>query len=156
MFGKNPILPPKKGDGSILDVHKIFATFQGEGPFVGYPAIFIRLSGCNLSCDFCDTEFDSYESIAVEEIIRKVKNLSENEGKRIYKLIVISGGEPFRQPIEKLCQKLISKEFQVQIETNGTLYRELPKEVKIICSPKNSGGGYKTIRNDLLPKISAF
>lgn len=157
MFGKNPILSSKKGDGSNLDVHKIFATFQGEGPFTGHPAIFIRLSGCNLACNFCDTDFDSFNNLPIDLIVDHVKGLAENrDKKRIANLIVITGGEPLRQPIEKLCQKLIDNNFKVQIETNGTLHRNLPKEVFIVCSPKNLGNGYKNIRSDLLPQINVF
>ena len=157
MFGKNPILSTKKGDGNSLDIHKIFATFQGEGPFSGHPAIFIRLSGCNLACDFCDTDFDDFNNLSVDLIIDHVKGLAENkEQKRIANLVVITGGEPLRQPIEKLCQKLIANNFQVQIETNGTLFRNLPKEVFIVCSPKNLGNGYKNIRADLLKRVNAF
>ena len=52
MFGKNPIKGLVKGDGSVLAINEIFSTFQGEGPFIGYPAVFIRLSGCNLACEF--------------------------------------------------------------------------------------------------------
>lgn len=73
-----------------------------------------------------------------------------------HRLIVITGGEPLRQPIEALCAALIERGFKVQIETNGTLYRELPQEVDIICSPKNTGVGYFPIRPDLLARINAF
>jgi 7-carboxy-7-deazaguanine synthase len=156
MFGKNLIRAPKKGDGSILEIQEIFATFQGEGPFTGYPAIFIRLGGCNLACSFCDTEFDSFDEMLIDDIITTAKNLAGNEAKRIYNLVVITGGEPLRQPIIKLCQKLLEENFQVQIETNGTLFQDLPIEVSIICSPKNNGNGYYPIRPDLLERISAF
>ena len=54
---------------SEIDVQEIFPTLQGEGPFVGYPSVFIRLGGCNLACDFCDTEFDSYKNFSLEKII---------------------------------------------------------------------------------------
>lgn len=156
MFGKNSILPPTKSNGAKLSVHKIFATFQGEGMFTGFPAIFIRLSGCNLACKFCDTEFDSGEDINLNDLITQVLNLANHDNKRIYNLIVITGGEPLRQNIIPLCKKLLSKKFQVQIETNGTLFQDLPKEVSIICSPKNNTTGYHQIRRDLLPRISAF
>ena len=157
MFGKNPILPPKKGDGSSLDVHKIFPTFQGEGPFVGHRAVFVRLSGCNLACEFCDTEFDSFNEMTIEEITNQVTKLCQDEqGKRVCNLVVITGGEPFRQPIEKFCQKLIDNGLTVQIETNGLIYRDLPKAVKIVCSPKNNGKGYQAIRPDLLARIDAL
>ena len=124
-FGNNPILAPKITDGKALDVQEIFATFQGEGIFTGFPAVFIRLGGCNLACKFCDTEFDSYQNLSLEEIILETKKLSENNKKRTHNLIVITGGEPLRQNIIPLCEELIQDGFVVQIETNGTLYRKL-------------------------------
>lgn len=184
MFGKNKILKPQNHDGLQLDVQEIFATFQGEGPFVGYPSVFVRLGGCNLACDFCDTEFDSFSNIKLAEIILKIEelarqNLSQKDIfvrqelakmqiilpakienwfnlERKRNLVVITGGEPLRQPIERLCEQLVALGFLVQIETNGTIFRNLPKEVKIICSPKVSGGKYHKIREDLLARIDAF
>ncbi|MFT6077620.1 MAG: organic radical activating enzyme, partial [Rickettsiales bacterium] len=155
MFGSNPILPPKKSDGKNLDIQEIFATFQGEGIFTGYPAIFIRLGGCNLACKFCDTEFDSFAERPLKEILQKTKELA-GEGRKTHNLVVITGGEPFRQNIDPLCKNLLENGFQVQIETNGTLFLDLPDEVDIVCSPKNPSGTYYPIRKDLLPKISAF
>lgn len=156
MFGKNQILKPKKSDGNLLDIQEIFFTFQGEGIFTGHPAVFIRLGGCNLACNFCDTEFDDFKELKLEEILKTVEYLAFKNNKRIANLIVITGGEPLRQPISKLCFELIQKGFTVQIETNGTLFQELPTGVEIICSPKNVSGKYFLIRQDLLPKISAF
>lgn len=146
MFGQNPKLPPEKGDGSILKVHSIFPTIQGEGPYTGHPAVFIRLSGCNLACSFCDTEFDTYTENAVEDVVAKVIAYANNA----IKLVVITGGEPFRQKIELLCKSLINHGFKIQIESNGTLYQTIPDEVEIVCSPKNTGNGYHEIRNDVL------
>jgi organic radical activating enzyme len=157
MFGKNKILKPEIHDGLHLDVQEIFPTFQGEGPYVGYPAVFVRLGGCNLACDFCDTEFDSYKNHSVEKIVSEVLRLAKNDSEElIRKLVVITGGEPLRQPIEFLCKELIALGFLVQIETNGTLFRELPKEVQIICSPKITNETYHQIRPDLLKRINAF
>ena len=157
MFGKNKILKPEIHDGSSLDVQEIFPTLHGEGPFVGQPAVFIRLGGCNLACSFCDTEFESYKKISVENIIKETLELAKNKaGKIIRKLIVITGGEPLRQPIERLCRELVRLNFLVQIETNGTIFRKLPKKVKIICSPKISNGKYHQIRPDLLSRIDAL
>jgi organic radical activating enzyme len=152
MFGNNPIRPPLPGDGQELEVQEIFKTIQGEGPLVGTPSIFIRLGGCNLACAFCDTEFESFTTISLDAILEKTKELAGNT----HRLIVITGGEPFRQPITALCNALIKEGFQVQIETNGTLYREIPSEVHVICSPKNQGQGYFAIRDDLLQRINAF
>ncbi len=157
MFGDNPIRQPEKGDGSILQVQNIFATFQGEGIYTGWPSVFIRLGGCNLACDFCDTEFESFTAMAIDSIVNKVNGLSgKNQGSFTHNLIVITGGEPFRQPIEKLCEKLLAEGYKLQIETNGTLFRKLPEAVDIVCSPKNTGSGYFPIRDDLLQRISAF
>ena len=91
----------------------------------------------------------------LEKILSEVDNLSK-ESEKQPELAVITGGEPFRQPIKKLCEELLKKGFLVQIETNGTLFQELPLEVKIICSPKNIDGKYHLIRPDLLPKINGF
>lgn len=157
MFGKNKILKPENHDGLHLDVQEIFPTLQGEGPYVGQPSVFVRLGGCNLACEFCDTEFETYKNFSLSEILDEVKKLSKNSsGNVVRKLVVITGGEPFRQPIEKLCEELVKENFLVQIETNGTLFRKLPKEIKIICSPKISNGKYHKIREDLLERINAF
>lgn len=157
MFGKNPKRAPVKGDGSVLSVKNIFKTIQGEGPHVGVPAIFLRLGGCNLACEFCDTEFEDYEDLALAEILAKIDDLSLNEkSTRSVKLVVITGGEPFRQPIGALCSALLDVGFMVQIETNGTIYSPVPEVVDIICSPKVSNGKYLSIREDLLPRITAL
>ena len=156
MFGNNPILPPKKSDGLTLDVQEIFKTFQGEGVFTGFPAIFLRLGGCNLTCKFCDTEFDSDKNWKLTEILKEIENLSKNGQKITHKLVVITGGEPMRQNLKPLITQLIEKKYQIQIETNGTLFQDLPQEIDIICSPKNSSGKYYEIRKDLLSRISAF
>ncbi len=157
MYGNNPIRPPLKHDGSALDIKHMFPTLQGEGPFAGHPSVFVRLGGCNLACHFCDTDFEDYSQMDTADIVRQVQKLALNdEKKRVRKLVVITGGEPLRQDIAPLCQSLLADGFLVQIETNGTLWRELPPEVHIICSPKNAGQGYFPVRDDLLPRISAF
>jgi len=153
MYGQNPKRPPFKGDGNILEIQEIFATIQGEGLYAGWPSVFIRLGGCNLACNFCDTEFESYTQIEVSEIIRQTMELA-NHG--TIKLAVITGGEPFRQPISNLCTQLLENGFMVQIETNGTLYQEIDERIDVVCSPKNNNGIYAHIRPDLLEHISAF
>ena len=134
----------------------MFPTLQGEGPYVGYPSVFVRLGGCNLACSFCDTEFETFSTVAIDDILEQVKVLSLNDGVRVRHLVVLTGGEPLRQNIVPLCERLLAEGFKVQIETNGTLYRNLPKDVSIICSPKNTGAGYFPVREDLLPHIQAF
>jgi organic radical activating enzyme len=157
MRGKNPIRPPVSGDGQELEVKQIFPTLQGEGIYVGVPAVFVRLGGCNLACKFCDTEFEGGDLVKIADIISKVKELARNSaGEIVRKLVVITGGEPLRQNIAPLCEALLAEGFLVQIETNGTLYRTLPAEVDIVCSPKNTGNGYMPVRRDLLERVSAL
>ncbi|MDG1437189.1 MAG: 7-carboxy-7-deazaguanine synthase QueE [Rickettsiaceae bacterium] len=157
MLGDNPKRPPVKGDGTTLFVKSIFKTLQGEGPHAGVPAIFIRLGGCNLACSFCDTEFEDYQELSVPEIVKTIEDLSLNpSGNRSVGLVVVTGGEPFRQPINAFCQKLLDCGFAVQIETNGTLYREIPDQVDVICSPKVSNAKYLSVREELLPRITAL
>jgi 7-carboxy-7-deazaguanine synthase len=109
-------------DGT-LDVFKIFGpTFQGEGPFAGRPAIFIRLAGCNLQCPGCDTIYTGPERrfmspAAILDEVWKIHNF----GGMMRAMIIISGGEPFRQNLAPLLRELQRLAFDVQIETNGTL-----------------------------------
>lgn len=157
MFGDNPIRSVEKGDGNKLFVQEMFRTFQGEGPYTGWPAVFVRLGGCNLACNFCDTEFESFDKIPLADIIKKTNSLSgESSQNRTHNLVVITGGEPFRQPISKLCDKFLSLGYRVQIETNGTIFRAIDKRVDIICSPKSSNGKYHQLREDLLERVTSF
>jgi len=153
MFGRNKPLTILNSYNNHLDIVNIFSTIQGEGPYVGTPAIFIRLGGCNLKCNFCDTEFDNYTNTHIDDIIKEVKSLSNN----ITKLIVITGGEPLRQDITELCELLLENKYTVQIETNGTIFRNLNKSVKIIVSPKNyNGNGYNHINPDIKKRANSF
>lgn len=157
MFGDNPKRGIINKDPNILAVKNIFKTVQGEGIFAGVPAIFIRLGGCNLACSFCDTDFEDFEEYSISYILDRIIFLRNNElGKSVINLIVITGGEPLRQPIELLCDKLLNLNFTIQIETNGTLYRKLPKEVFIICSPKVSNNKYLEIHPQLIHNTNAI
>lgn len=146
MFGKNPIRKATT-DGRNLAVQEIFYTVQGEGPESGNPAIFIRLAGCNLACTFCDTEFES--NIGNVRTIHEIINAVNYEAggckvaRRGVELVVITGGEPMRQPLEELVAALIKNGTRrVQIETAGTLWQpELEPWIRngylmIVCSPK--------------------
>ncbi len=155
MRGDNPIRGLHKGDGTALEVKEIFPTIQTEGPHAGTPAVFVRLGGCNLACDFCDTEFENFSEMKLADIVKQVNAAAGAKEKRLRKLVVITGGEPLRQPIEKLCNALLAEEFDVQIETNGTLWRNVPPEVTVVCSPKNTGTGYAPLRDDVLRRASA-
>lgn len=111
--------PRLLSEGNAIFWHSIFHTIQGEGPHAGRPAVFLRLSGCNLQCPACDTEYTSSRNHEqVFDLVDRVEALALATGTR---LIVITGGEPFRQNISKLCDEMICRRLQVQIETNGML-----------------------------------
>jgi len=136
MFGKNPIEPTIHGDGKTLRVVKgsPFLTIQGEGPFTGRAAVFVRLHGCNLRCTFCDTNFSDPDDpfVDVEKLIDDILSFH-------IELAVITGGEPLRQPIVPLCRALAKMGMTAQIETAGTLWQEdIEKYSLLIVSPKTA------------------
>ncbi len=94
--------------------------------------------------------------MTLDVLMADIRAKSLEQGERVRTLVVITGGEPLRQPIAPLCETLIADGFKVQLETNGTLFRPLPDAVDIICSPKHTGAGYAPIRGDLLPRINAL
>lgn len=139
---------PVTGSGEQLVVHSIFRTIQGEGPFTGHRAVFIRLAGCNLQCPGCDTEYTGGVGVlSVADILTAVKVHAD------VKLIVLTGGEPFRQNCAQLVRELVSSGFTVQVETNGTLAPQeaLPPEVVIVCSPKT-----RRISKSLVAAITCY
>lgn len=121
MFGKNQIASKDKGDGSILKVNSIFPTIQGEGPLSGQAAIFVRLAGCNLACYFCDTEFEKFEEMSLDQIMLNIEAFREVHNGN---LIVLTGGEPMLQQVIPLIHRLVVNGFRVQIETAGTVWPE--------------------------------
>ena len=119
----------------MIKINELFKSIQGEGPYTGHPAIFIRLAGCNLDCIFCDTDFEYRRQASVEAIVEEVKQLSGGK----VKLVVITGGEPFLQDLRDLIY-FLAKDFIVQIETNGTrtpdYFASYWGMVDIVVSPK--------------------
>jgi len=135
MFGANPVAKVDH-DTNGLSLHVVrgspWETIQGEGPYAGHPASFIRLHGCNLRCTFCDTQFSD-----PDDPVMDVQHLAIKCGDFGHRLVVVTGGEPMRQNILPLCRLLHQAEFVVQIETAGTLWLEgIQDFAKIICSPK--------------------
>lgn len=159
MFGKNPIRKVDHSAPDALLVQEIFYTIQGEGPFQGLPAVFVRLAGCSLACHYCDTEFESgmaSQPLTVLEVCDQVlatmrdTNWPEaGQGDR-RGLVVLTGGEPMRQDIRELVDNLRCMCFDVQIETHGlhhlsfgpksrrpsTLSSPYYGSLTIVCSPK--------------------
>lgn len=159
---QQPEKQDRREDGSVV-VHSIFYTIQGEGPFAGDPAVFVRLAGCNLQCPACDTEYTSNRlRMNPDHVFREVCTQLREVVSWLPRfafagtLVVITGGEPFRQNIQPLVAYLLSRDLRVQIETNGTLYPgdAFPfyhPNLRVVCSPKTS-----VVHKKLVPHVDAF
>ncbi|MFI5405737.1 MAG: 7-carboxy-7-deazaguanine synthase QueE [Nitrososphaerales archaeon] len=155
MFGTNEIVGQKffkDAPPDSLYITSMFFTLQGEGPFGGLPALFLRLTKCNLACSFCDTFFDAGDWITFEAIEAKAKKTIENyfngnpppwaiteTGGPLHPdiVLVITGGEPTLQKnLTEFLRRQVGDYKAVQIESNGTVNLEIPKGVTLVCSPK--------------------
>jgi len=116
----------------MLQLAEIFYSIQGEGEHTGKPAVFVRLAGCNLSCDFCDTDYSLKFFATVDDIVAKVRELGAD-----CPMVVLTGGEPLaqRESLE-LIDALRRDRRRVHIESNGTIATELPDDVWLTVSPK--------------------
>lgn len=111
-------------------VNEIFYSLQAEGTYAGYPAIFVRLSGCNLKCPWCDTKYHNdgkwYSKEELEQIVRSYSTKTDNA------IVVFTGGEPTLQLKE---EEELLPEYYRTIETNGT--NPVPSWINwVTCSPK--------------------
>ncbi len=107
-----------------LKINEIFYSLQGEGLRQGEPTVFIRLSGCNLKCDFCDTQYawENGLDMSVDQICNEVEDIRRFHPSR---WICITGGEPLFQDISSLTQQLKADKWKIQVETNGIIYKNL-------------------------------
>lgn len=113
-----------------MKINEIFYSVQGEGFHAGTPAVFIRFSGCNLKCPFCDTNHFTGNEMSVSDIIEEITKYPA-------RLIIITGGEPSLFLTDELVNKLHDKGKYVAVETNGT--NKLPSSVDwVTLSPKDN------------------
>ncbi|KWW28030.1 MAG: hypothetical protein AUK64_1896 [bacterium P201] len=119
----------------MYKINEIFYSLQGEGFYTGTPAVFVRFSGCNLHCAFCDTQHQEGEMMSLQEIVDKVNKYP------IAPLIVLTGGEPSLFIDEAFVAELKQKtKKKITIETNGT--RPLPTNLDwVTLSPKTAFEG---------------
>lgn len=126
-----------------LSVNEIFPSFQGEGIHTGLATTFVRLAGCNLKCQWCDTKYalklSDGEMMSIDDILRKVKDIGLD-------LICLTGGEPlFQKDAFVLVRTLIEEGFQIDIETNGSMdigpFSHLGKNVTISMDVKTPSSG---------------
>lgn len=115
-----------------MRVNEIFYSLQGEGRYTGTPAVFVRFSGCNLKCWFCDTQHDSFSEMTEKEIVEHLRSFPT-------KHVILTGGEPTMQVNATLTNLLHEEGYFIHMETNGTL--PLKENVSIdwiTCSPKGN------------------
>ena len=111
-------------------VNEIFFSLQGEGFWTGTPMVFLRFSGCNLICPFCDTDHSGYREMSAGEIVAEVVKVGGACGR-----VCVTGGEPALQLDDMLVKALHDAGFKVHVETNGT--RALPAGADwVTVSPK--------------------
>jgi len=123
---------------SMLRVTEIFHSIQGESSHAGRPCAFVRLTGCNLRCRWCDSEytFSGGEQMSVDDVVRQVKSYGCN-------LVEITGGEPLAQKESlDLISRLCDEGFEVLIETSGSIdIAPVDKRATIILDIKCPGSG---------------
>ncbi len=118
----------------MLNISEIFYSLQGEGFHAGTPAVFVRSAGCNLACDFCDTDFSPKEKLSVDAILERLAEFP-------CRFLVLTGGEPTAQPrLRDLVQRLQGLGYYVAMETNGSSEDNLGVDW-VTVSPKLSQKG---------------
>jgi len=120
-----------------MKVSELFYSIQGEGKLLGVPSVFIRASGCNLRCSWCDTPYASWEpqgeEMTVDAIVERVMKMAGRA-----KHVVFTGGEPVIMPdAEALCIALKDRDFHITLETAATVYKPLAIHLASL-SPKLS------------------
>ncbi len=119
-------------------VTEIFKSIQGESTYAGLPCVFVRLTGCNLRCHWCDTAYAFYggQKMTVEEVLGRVRRMGG-------KLVEVTGGEPLLQKeVVPLAAQLLAEDYRVLIETSGERdVGQLPRRVVKIIDVKCPGSG---------------
>ena len=116
-------------------VNEIFYSLQGEGYWTGTPMVFVRMSGCNLQCPFCDTQHQTFTELSTDEILSAVRSKGG-----ACRRICLTGGEPSLQLDETLLSAFHTAGYSIHMETNGT--RPLPEGVDwVTLSPKEDVSG---------------
>lgn len=168
MFGKNEIVGQRyfaeAPERSLLLTSR-FMTLQGEGPFRGHPAFFLRLTKCNLNCSFCDTYFDAGEYFTFEEIDSEITDSIEAHfcgnvpeyAKNRRMVLVLTGGEPSLQKnIVPFLHEVGSTFQHTQIESNGIILQNIPESTFLVISPKCVKNKYLKPLSEVLDRANCL
>lgn len=138
----------------ILKITEIFSSLQGEGRRQGEPTLFVRFSGCNLQCSFCDTKYawNKGQEYSTPQVLEKIKKLRKSYPAQ---WVCLTGGEPLLQDIKELVTALKREKFKVQVETNATFFRPLPVDWYSI-SPKPEKYYFRTEYKDKAKEIKVI
>ena len=121
-----------------LRITELFYSLQGESRTVGFPTVFIRLTGCPLRCGYCDTEYAFYggQWLPMDEILERVAGYAP-------RYVTVTGGEPLAQrPCRELLRRLCERGFEVSLETSGALdISGIDPRVSIVMDLKTPGSG---------------
>ncbi len=134
-------------------ITEIFRSIQGESSYAGLPCIFVRLTGCNLRCSWCDSEytFSGGRRMSVEEVLAAVRGLTPENGRGLgSRLIEITGGEPLLQESEvvPLMELLLDEGYTVLLETSGerplaSVPAAVHKIVDVKCPASGEGDSFR-------------
>jgi len=121
------------------DLNEIFYSIQGEGRWTGRPAIFVRFAGCNLACEWCDTDHSKQSELTLQQLSDYIESEAKGSTMETWcESVILTGGEPTLQNLEPLALKLKRQGYWIAIETNGT--GEVPDRVSwVTVSPKEAG-----------------
>jgi len=139
-----------------MQITEIYKSIQGESSFAGLPCVFVRLTGCNLRCSWCDSEytFSGGQRMRVQEVIDEVEQLSPRGG-----LVEITGGEPMLQERELVAaiERLLEDGYTVLLETSGERpLKDVPKRVvKVVDVKCPNSGAPDTFRMENLAALTS-
>ncbi len=120
----------------LLPLVEIFYSLQGEGLRSGQATVFVRFAGCNLACDFCDTDFRFKDLYTAEALAEQIERIGGE-----CRWVCFTGGEPTIHNLLPVCRLLHAKGYRLQIETNGTRPQPEWEIDHITVSPKQPQGG---------------
>lgn len=152
---------PVSDRDDALEVVGVFPTVQGEGPLAGVPAVFVRTAGCSIRCPGCDTQYTTGRRfVSHADLIAEIEAAFAAVGAKAagrHRLVVVTGGEPFRQPkaLSNATLLMLMRQWTVQVETNGLHYTDdfpyYSPYVWVVVSPK--GAVNPKLRNG---KVAAY